>query len=178
MSGTFACFLAGGSGTCLLVEELGLVAHVGRAVSRGISRSAYRLKMSLGNLSADGLGLLPPCWLFGLRYPSTGAFRLLGGAKSHCQEPKMSTSSQSLCPCCVRHQLIDPRESHSRHRRPPRLVGRSGPSSHGVTTFSFFFFSFWSHCFAPGPSVCRALYVPSKNGVFPQSCGTPVIKPH
>ena len=177
MSGTFACFLAGGSGTCLLVEELGLVVHVGRTVSRGISRGAYGLKMSLGNLSADGSGLLPACWLFGLRCPSTGVFRLLGGAKSHCQEPKMSTSSQSLCPCCVRHQLIEPRESHSRHRRPPRLVGGSGPSSHGVTTF-FFFFSFRSHCFAPGPSVCRALYVPSKNGVFPQSCGTLVIKPH
>lgn len=149
------------------MEELGLVAHVGRAVSRGISRSAYRLKMSLGNLSADGLGLLPPCWLFGLRYPSTGAFRLLGGAKSHCQEPKMSTSSQSLCPCCVRHQLIDPRESHSRHRRPPRLVGRSGPSSHGVTTFSFFFFHFGVTALPLGPVCAGPCMYPPRMEYFP-----------
>ena len=131
--------------------------------------------MSLGSLSADGSGLLPPCWLFGLRCPSTGAFRLLGGAKSHCQEPKMSTSSQSLCPCCVRHQLIDPRESHSCHRRPPSLVGRSGPSSHGVTTFFFFFFSFRSHCFAPGPCVAGPCMYPPRMEYF-QSCGTLAVK--
>ena len=74
-----------------------------------------------------------------------------------------------------------PAYRHQREPQPPQETSKTGrqvwpklPWSHNL----FFFFSFWSHCFAPGPSVCRALYVPSKNGVFPQSCGTPVIKPH
>ena len=46
--------------------ELGLVPLVSRAV----------LKKTLSSLSADGQVGVSPCWLFGLRQPSTGAYRL------------------------------------------------------------------------------------------------------
>ena len=62
--------------------ELGPAPLLDRAMSRGVSRG---LRTTLGSLSVDGWGVVPPCWLFGLRCPNTGACRLLGGARSWCQ---------------------------------------------------------------------------------------------
>ena len=64
--------------------ELGLVPLVSRAMSRGMFRGGCELRTTLGSLSADGWGFFLPCWLFGLRCPSTGACRLLSGARSQC----------------------------------------------------------------------------------------------
>ena len=50
--------------------ELGLVPLMRRAVLRKI----------LSSLSTDVWDCVPPCWLFGLRLPSTGGHRLLDGA--------------------------------------------------------------------------------------------------
>ena len=42
--------------------------------------------------------VFPPCWLSGLRHPSTGAYRLLGGPGLGAYDPgKMSGFSESSC---------------------------------------------------------------------------------
>ena len=65
--------------------ELRVVPLVGRALSRDVFRGSCELSTTLGSLSADGGTVFPPYWLFGLRHPSTGACKLLGGASSQCQ---------------------------------------------------------------------------------------------
>ena len=50
----------------------------------GMSTGGSELRRSLGSLSVDEWDCVPPCLLFGLRDPSTGAYRLLGGARSWC----------------------------------------------------------------------------------------------
>ena len=40
-----------------------------------------------------GGALFPPCWLFSLRCSSTGAYRLLGGTRSHLQNDSLLGSS-------------------------------------------------------------------------------------
>lgn len=55
-----------------------------------------------------GVAVFPPCQLFGLRYPSTGAYKLLDEARFQCQGPKMSASSQSShsSPVCLPPDFI------------------------------------------------------------------------
>ena len=54
----------------------------------------------------------PPCWLFGLRHPSTEAYRLLGGARSWYQNGNLQESSYQwifpTAPC-----VLVPTVSHS-----------------------------------------------------------------
>ena len=95
----------------------------------------------------------PPCWLFGLRWPSTGGYRLFGGANGRLREgscqgvlprtsaasvlvPMVSTATLYLCrrPCNTRQQV--------------------------------WFSLLWGHCsFSLGPGVQTTLCVPSKSGV-------------
>ena len=67
MEGTGSCPVVGGAGSWPLVN---------RAL----------LRKSLSCLSAVGVALFLPCWLFGLRCPSTEAYRLLGGASGGLRE--------------------------------------------------------------------------------------------
>ena len=62
--------------------ELVLVLLLGRAEPRGMFTGLWAQEdfMQSVLLMVDAVFL--PCWLFGLRCPSTGAHRLLGGARS------------------------------------------------------------------------------------------------
>ena len=46
-------------------------------------------------MSADARAVFPTSWLFGLRCPSTETYRLLSGARSPYQGPKVSASDSS-----------------------------------------------------------------------------------
>ena len=48
---------------------------------------------TLGSLSADWWAMFPPCWLFGLRCSSTGAYRRLGGARPWWENGGLQESS-------------------------------------------------------------------------------------
>ena len=61
--------------------ELGFVALLGRAMSSGMFRDICALRTTLGSLSLMGEAVFPPCLLFSLRYPSTGACKLSGRAR-------------------------------------------------------------------------------------------------
>ena len=74
----------------------------------------------------------PPCWLFGLRRPSTGAYRLFCGAngglrEGSCQGVLPRTSAQCRCP------RGEPQHPPASAGDPPTLAGRSGSVSYEVT---------------------------------------------
>lgn len=88
-----------------------------------------------------GVAVFPPCQLFGLRYPSTGAYKLLDEARFQCQGPKMSASSRSS------HSSHSMSATRFYYHREPQLpfpfpgdpaipAGRSGPGFYGVTAFA------------------------------------------
>ena len=53
--------------------------------------------------------MFPPCWLFGLKCPCTGAYRLLGGTKSLCQNGGLEESShQWLLPSTSATSVLAP----------------------------------------------------------------------
>ena len=104
-----------------------------------------------------GALFLPHC-LFDLRHPSTGAYRLLGGTRTWCQNGSLQESScpwvfpstsapVSLSPQWATASLTSPGD-------PPRPASRSGPGSYEVTAF-----------FPWGPCVHKTLCVPSKSWV-------------
>ena len=105
--------------------------------------------------------VFPPCWLFGLRHPSAGAYRLLGGARSWDQRPKMSGWSQSAhrSLLCLPPAFMTPeRATAICHllRDTLRLAGRSGPCSSGVTAS------------AQGSSACKTyVHPPRVKSLFP-----------
>ena len=66
--------------------ELGLDPLVGRAMSKGMSRGGCGLRKSLCSLSADVWGCVPALLLVWPEESSTGAYRLLGGARSWYQD--------------------------------------------------------------------------------------------
>lgn len=57
---------------------------LGLGPARVMSRGVCGLRKSLDSLSADEGTVSPPSEVFGLRCPSIGAYRLLGGASSWC----------------------------------------------------------------------------------------------
>ena len=71
-AGLGACvgFLVGGTGAGPLVGRAGTYPLVGKAVSRGMFRGSWELRMMLGSLSADGWGWVPTLLLFLLRHPA------------------------------------------------------------------------------------------------------------
>ena len=99
-----------------------------------------------------------PHQLFSLRLPSIGAYRLLGGARSWCQGPKMSASSWSSYrfPLCLPPDFMTPEratatpDSLGDHPRPASM---SGTGSYGVTAFALV------------STVHENLCAPSKSGV-------------
>ena len=74
--------------------EPGVIPQLGRAVSMGIFRDDAGLRMGLLSLSVMHKSVFQPCWLFGLRHPSTGSCRMLGGARPQCQSNDLCESSQ------------------------------------------------------------------------------------
>lgn len=112
--------------------------------------------------------VFPFCRLFGLRYPSTEACRLLDRANSQCQNGDLLesshwifTGSPATCPC----PHCEPQPTSVSPGEPSRPPSRSGSGFYGVT--------------ALGPNTCKTLNVLSKSRVcFPQSCGAPALKPH
>ena len=98
----------------------------------------------------------PPCWLFGLRRPSTGGYRLFGGAngglwEGSCQRPLPRTSAASV---------LVPRVSHSH----PRLCRRPSNTSREV-----WFSLLWGHCSFPWVTMSTLLCVcpPRVESLFP-----------
>ena len=80
-----------------------------------------------------GVAVFPPCQLFGLRYPNTGAYKLLDGARFQCQGPKMSASSRRShsSPLCLPPGFItaEPQLPLPFPGEPARPAGRSGQAS-------------------------------------------------
>ena len=107
----------------------------------------------------------PPCWSFGLRWPSTGACRLFGGANGGLQEG----SCQGVLPRTSAASVLVPTVSHSPQTHtsagdPPTLAGRSGSVSYGVTAPSPWVLMHTLLCMCP-PSV-ESLFPP----VLSKSC--------
>ena len=101
--------------------------------------------------------VFPPCWLFGLRHPNTGAYSLLSGARSRwqknslqeswCQQVFHRTSITSVFVPTLSHSclcLLEP---------PPRPAGRSGAGSYDIIASSL------------GPIAHETLIAPCKCGV-------------
>ena len=81
-------------------------------------------------LSADGWGSLPPCYLFGLRWPSPGVYRLYGRVNGSFQEDSLAKVHLLCDPqnCCCRclHPHSEPLLTHACKGDPPSLAGRYG----------------------------------------------------
>ena len=74
--------------------------------------------------------VFPPCWLFGLRWPSTGAYKLFIGANGSLRGLlPMGTFQNCWCQC----PLHEPQLLSHLCQRPPMPAGRSGPISCWVT---------------------------------------------
>lgn len=107
----------------------------------------------------DG-ALFPPCLLFGLRHPSTGAFRLLYRPCSWCQKLQLPGK---LMPVNMPQYLLP----QSEPRVPPASPGNPPRPQVGLSL-------------EPMKPLHLRLYVHSPREwsvCFAQSCGVPVIKP-
>ena len=62
--------------------ELDLVPLAGRAMASSVFRDGYELRKTLSNLSLESRAVFLLYWLFGLKCPSAGIYRLLCGARS------------------------------------------------------------------------------------------------
>ena len=110
----------------------------------------------------------PPCWLFGLRQPNTGAYpgSLVGlmadsgraHAKEYFPELLLPVSLSSWWDTATSASTGDP----------PTLAGRSGSVSYGVTAPSP-----WSRC-----TYCFVCALQEWSLCFPQFCRSPAIKSH
>ena len=95
----------------------------------------------------------PPCWLFGLRWPGTGAYRLFGGANGRLWEG----SCQGALPRTSAASVLVPAVSHS---YPPPLQETLHHWQIGLVQ------SPMASLLLPlGPNVHTTLCVPSKSGV-------------
>ena len=115
-----------------------------------------------------GGAVFPPCWLFGLRRPSTRAFRLLGGARSRCQNGQLMLMNipWDLCyKCSCPHN--EPQPTPASPGDPPRPVSRFSPGSYGVTALPWV------------PVHVKACVCPPRvESLFPQSCGGALALKH
>ena len=115
-----------------------------------------------------GMAAFPPCWLFGLRRPNTGAYQgslvglMVDSGRAHAKQhfPEL------LLPVSL--SLGEPQLPAASAGVPPTLAGRSGSVSCEVT--------------APSPgSRCAHDFVCALQEwslCFPQSCQSPAIKSH
>ena len=109
--------------------------------------------------------VFPPCSLFGLRLPSPGAYRLLGGVNGSFQEG----SCQWVLPRSAAASVFAPPVSHS---HPPPLQETLQYQQVVWPTF------LWGTAFFPWVRCAQVLCVPSKGGVsVSPSPVIPVIKP-
>ena len=136
-----------------------------------------------------GGAVLLPHSLFGLIFPSTGPYRLLGRARSWCQNGGLRESScQWLFSGTSPSSVLVPTVSHSPPTSPgdpPRPAHKSSPGSYEVTVFALHSGIHEALCVPIELLLCArsrctwdlvcALQVWSL--CFPQSCGTPAIKP-
>ena len=113
------------------------------------------LRKSLGHLPADGWDhVFLPCWLFGVRCPSTGAYKYWVGSGPSFTIPTRCQPSGEYSWICLPPAFTP---SPASLEDPLRPAGRFGPGSCEVTTFVL--------C----PGVHETLYASSKNGSrFPQ----------
>ena len=84
------------------------------------------------SLSAVGEAVFSSCWWFGLRCPSTGAYRLLGGTVWM----RKWWPSGGLNPVKYFSELPPPQPLPASAGDPPKLAGMSGPGFYEVTAFS------------------------------------------
>ena len=107
-----------------------------------------------------------PCWCFGLRYPSTRTYRLLGAARSSYQNGSFQGRSHqwvlpatSVLVLTVSHNcpLVSLKD-------PSRPGGKPDPGSYKVTAISL--------------SAHETLCTAPKSFYFSQSCGVPATQPH
>ena len=92
--------------------------------------------------------VFPPCLLFGLRYSSTGAYKLLGGLKSQCQSGDLQESPhQWVFTGASASSVLAPTVSHSQPVYPGNPLGPTDRSD------------------ALGPSAHETLCAPSNSGV-------------
>ena len=133
-----------------------------------------------------------PYWLFGLKCPSTGAYRLLGGARpcwkngglweGSCQWVLPRTTVSSVFMPAVSQSCPPPLPTPARDLPVP--VGRSCQDSYEVPAFSP------GSCDWPSASLCSlclpclnssylrpCVHPPKVELLFPQCFGFPVIKP-
>lgn len=114
--------------------------------------------------------MIPPCWLFGLKYSSTGVYRLLGEARSPYKNGHPWSTHQGIflrasiikvlaLPVGPHLILGSPRDS-------VRLAGRS-MGSYGVTALPW----------VPVHVKPRVHPPRVESLVPPQSCGAPTVKP-
>ena len=114
--------------------EQGLIPQLGRAVSRGIFRGGAGLRVALLRLSAMHRSVFPPCWLCGLRHPSTGSCRMLGGARPQCQSNDLCESSQGwIYSRTSANTVFAPWWATANYFLPRRPIVRSTSVSYGVT---------------------------------------------
>ena len=111
----------------------------------------------------DGCGCVPPCYLFGLRWPSPGVYRLSGSAIGDLQG-KLDTSPRTAAATApvpvVGHCQHTPLQEALKHS------DMSGSVSCGVN-FPFLSVLVWARfCLQPPRVEC----------LFPQSCEGPVIR--
>ena len=106
------------------------------------------------------------CWLFGLRHPRTGSYKLLGGARSWWEKWQ---PPGGLTPVKYPSELLLPVPTTVAwsSRDPLILAGMSGPGTFEVISFH------------PASSCTGDLVYTLQECSFcyPQSCGIPVIKP-
>ena len=114
----------------------------------------------------------PPCWLFGLRCPSTGACRLLGGARSQCQNGDLQDSSrQWIFTGASATSVLAPTVSHS-WPLPPQEILQDLPVGLAQAPME--------SLLCPGSQCTWNLVCTLQEWslCFPQSCGAPALKPH
>ena len=98
-----------------------------------------------------GGAVFPPCWLFGLRWPSNGAYRAFGEANGRLQEG----SRQWALPRTSVARVLVPMVSH-----PLLLQETLQHQQVGLVQAPI-----WSLLLSPGPGAHKTLCVPSTSGV-------------
>ena len=122
----------------------------------------------------------PPCWLFGLRLPSTGAYRPFGGADGGLQEGSHQgvlprTSAVSVLVPAVSHSCPSPLQETLQHQQEGLVQSPMGSLllSPGSWCAHYFVCALqeWSLCF---PHTCQSRAVKSH---YPSKSDYPGIPP-
>lgn len=105
----------------------------------------------------------PPRFLCGLKHPSTGAYRLLVGARSWCQKVSLQeSSSRWMLPDMSTTSVYEPKVGHSHPPSPQGTLQDQQVGPVNAPIKSLLFLGSW----------CTQECVP----LFPPSCGTLAVK--